>query len=416
MCPDCTFSEVIIMNEALRELFPSLNKFTAYLNTASIGLMPLSSVRSLSNIVSDILEFNGPVNSVDYMDDLVLNPVLNEISKLIHASKDEVTISVQTTDALKRVLYAIKPERNKDNIVSVDMEFPTISCLLKSYSRSHELKLRIAKNIDGRYPIEALEQKIDDRTFAVVVSSVQWVTGYMIDIKELSKIAHEHGALIIVDAVQHVGAVDLDVRKNEVDVLAAGGEKWLLNPSVGSGILYVSRELLEKLEPYLGLLNMRPPPGTWTPWWADPKKDPWGDLEPRKDARILDFGGGMPYLLAAALLGSLRLLNNVGMKNITRHNLRLKRILVDAILEEDLKIIGYSDDEKLWSPITTIQTGLSFEKEKVIWEKLSEKRISVSHRGLLGIHGIRVSPHLYNTREEIEVFLEEFLRALGRVT
>ncbi|MCD6157196.1 MAG: aminotransferase class V-fold PLP-dependent enzyme, partial [Euryarchaeota archaeon] len=172
------------MNEALRELFPSLNKFTAYLNTASIGLMPLSSVRSLSNIVSDILEFNGPVNSVDYMDDLVLNPVLNEISKLIHASKDEVTISVQTTDALKRVLYAIKPERNKDNIVSVDMEFPTISCLLKSYSRSHELKLRIAKNIDGRYPIEALEQKIDDRTFAVVVSSVQWVTGYMIDIKE----------------------------------------------------------------------------------------------------------------------------------------------------------------------------------------------------------------------------------------
>ena len=206
------------------------------------------------------------------------------------------------------------------------------------------------------------------------------------------------------------------MRALDIDVLAAGGEKWLLNPSLGSGLLYVSREVLEIMEPYLGLLNMKPPLGAWSPWWADPKKDPWENLEPRADARVLDFGGGPPYILAGALLGALKILNNIGMKEITEHNLRLKKIIVDTVLEAGLSLVGYSDNIKLWSPIVTIKTGLSFDEEKIIWRKLSESGISVSHRGSLGVYGIRVSPHLYNTKDDVEVFLEEFLTLIKKIT
>ena len=405
------------MNEkTIRALFPAIEKFNAYLNTASVGLMPLTSMRFAVKLLNDLLEFNGSVNSVDYMDDLVLKPTIKEMAKILHASEDEVTISIQTTDALKRALYAIKPPKGKDNIVSLDMEFPTVSCLVKSYARKNGLSVRVVKNVSGRYPVDVIEREINDGTFAVVLSSVQWITGYKVDLKELSRIAKEHDVLLIIDAVQHVGAVDLDVKKYEIDVLAAGGEKWLLNPSVGSGILYISSELLDKVEPYLGLLNMKPPPGTWTPWWSDPNKDPWEDLTPRDDARVLDFGGGPPYLLASTLLGALDLINNIGMRKIEGHNLELKRIIVDAVMEEGLEIIGHEEDKKSWSPITTVKTGLNFEREKKLWEELSKSDISVSHRGLLGVHGIRISPHLYNTRDDVEIFLSKFITSLKKLT
>jgi len=406
------FKVMLMMWSAIKEIFPGIRRFTAYLNTASSGLLPTTSFDEILRVTRMIEHFEAPINSVDFMDREILEPTLKEAAKIIGSHKDEVTISIQTTDGLKKVLYALKPKKDKKNIVSFDMEFPTISTLIKSYAKKHHLEIRVVKNVNGTYPIEYVEKYIDDSTFAVIGSSVQWITGFMIDLRELGKVVHDHEGFLIVDAVQHVGAVKIDVKRLGIDILSAGGEKWLLNPSIGSGILFVSKEIQEHLEPLLGLLNMTSPLGVWDPWWADFKKDPWDDLKPRADARLLDFGGGPPYLIAAALYGALKLMNNVGMDKITRNNISLKRFLVDRIYEVGLELIGHSEDEGLWSPIATIKTGLGFEEEGKLCESLKNEGIYVSHRGLLGIHGIRVSPHLYNDKEDVEIFMEEFFRLL----
>jgi selenocysteine lyase/cysteine desulfurase len=95
--------------------------------------------------------------------------------------------------------------------------------------------------------LEDVEKAVDDKTVAVAVSHVEYANGFRNDLKALSQIAHEHGAYLIVDAIQSAGAIPIDVKKDDVDFLATACYKWLLSPP-GAGYLYVKEELIEKFE------------------------------------------------------------------------------------------------------------------------------------------------------------------------
>ncbi|KUH34611.1 aminotransferase [Thermococcus celericrescens] len=390
-----------------KSLFPSLRRFKAYLNTASLGLMPSTAILEATKLLNDVIEFKGEVNSVDYMDEVVLKPLLDEAARLMKVNPENVGLSIQTTEGLRRILLAMKPKRGQ-NIVSLDTEFPTVPALLKSYSKRFGLELRVVENRNGVHSLEDIEKAIDDNTFAVVLSSVNWVTGQRLNLRELSRMAHEHGAWLIVDAVQHLGVLRLFPEKEGVDALSAGGEKWLLSPDTGAGLIYVSDELLDEMKPITGLLNNEPPTGEWGSWWGLPEKDPWGELKPAEGVKKLDFGGGAPYLIAAAFKASLKLINEIGIEEIERHNLRLAGRIRDEALNADLEVLAEG------SSIVTIKTGLSYEEEERLYQKLAAEGISVSHRGVLGHYGIRASPHLYNTLDDVEMFLEELFTVMGR--
>ncbi|WP_461863350.1 aminotransferase class V-fold PLP-dependent enzyme [Thermococcus sp.] len=389
-----------------KALFPALRKFEAYLNTASLGLMPSTVFQRVGRLLSDVLIFDGSVNSVDYMNPAFLEPVLKEAAELMKVRAKNVGLSIQTTDGLRRLLFSMEPRKGQ-NIVSLDTEFPTLPALLKSYASRFGLELRVVKNENGLHPLEDIGRAIDDNTLAVVLSSVNWVTGERVNLRELSKTAHEHGAWLIIDAVQHLGSLRLYPEREGVDALAAGGEKWLLSPDTGAGLIYASDEFLEKAKPITGLLNMEPPTGDWSSWWGLPEKDPWKDLELSKGARKLDFGGGPPYLIAAAFGASLELINEAGIEEIERHNLKLAERIRDDALSAGLGVFGGD------SAIVTVKTGLSYEGEEEVYRRLSERGIAVSHRGVLGHYGIRISPHLYNTMEDVELFLEELFTVMG---
>ncbi|WP_148882790.1 aminotransferase class V-fold PLP-dependent enzyme [Thermococcus aciditolerans] len=389
-----------------KSLFPSLRRFKAYLNTASLGLMPSTAILEATKLLNDVIEFKGEVNSVDYMDEVVLKPLLDEAARLMKVNPENVGLSIQTTEGLRRILLAMKPKRGQ-NIVSLDTEFPTVPALLKSYSKRFGLELRVVENRNGVHSLEDIEKAIDDNTFAVVLSSVNWVTGQRLNLRELSRMAHEHGAWLIVDAVQHLGVLRLFPEKEGVDALSAGSEKWLVSPDTGAGLIYVSDELLDEVKPITGLLNNEPPTGEWGSWWGLPEKDPWGELKPAEGVKKLDFGGGPPYLIAAAFKASLKLINEIGIEEIERHNLRLAGRIRDEALNAGLEVLAEG------SSIVTIKTGLSYEEEEKLYQKLAAEGISVSHRGVLGHYGIRASPHLYNTLDDVEMFLEALFGAMG---
>ncbi|NPA47626.1 MAG: aminotransferase class V-fold PLP-dependent enzyme [Thermococci archaeon] len=390
-----------------RSLFPALRRFKAYLNTASTGLMPSTAVLEVTKLLDEVAEFRGEVNSVDYMDEVFLNPALEEAARLMRVKRDNLGLSVQTTEGLRRVLFSLEPARGQ-NVVAIDLEFPTIPALLKSYARRFGLELRVVENRDGFYSLDDFERLIDDSTFAVVLSSVNWITGQRLDLVEISRMAHEHGAWLIVDGVQELGSLRIFPEKVGVDSLVAGGEKWLLSPNTGAGLIYASDGLLEEARPVSGLLNCEPPTKTWGDWWGLPDKDPWGELKPASGARKIDFGGGPPYIVAAALRASLRLLNEIGIDAVEHHNLRLAERIADEAEAEGMEVIARG------SQIVTIKTGLSYPEEDELYQRLAEAGVSVSHRGARGCYGIRVSPHLYNTEEDVDTFMAELLDALGR--
>ncbi|ASJ06549.1 aminotransferase class V-fold PLP-dependent enzyme [Thermococcus pacificus] len=389
-----------------RSLFPALRKFRTYLNTAGLGLMPASALQRTNELLTDVIGFEGEVNSVDYMNPTFLEPTLREAAKLMRVSVENVSLSIQTTEGLRRLLFSMEPRKGQ-NVVSLDTEFPTTPALLKSYSERFGLELRVVKNENGLHPLETIERAIDDNTLALVLSSVNWVTGERINLRELSKVAHEHGAWLIIDAVQHLGSLRLYPEREGVDALAAGGEKWLLSPDTGAGLIYASDEFLEEAKPITGLLSMEPPTGDWGSWWGLPDKDPWGELKISRGTRKLDFGGGPPYIIAAAFRASLELINEIGIEEIERHNLKLAERVMEEALSAGLGVFGGN------SAIVTVKTGMGYEAEEEVYRRLSERGIAVSHRGVLGHHGIRVSPHLYNTMEDVELFLEELFGTMG---
>ncbi len=121
-------------------------------------------------------------------------------------------------------------------------------------------------------------------------------------------------AWLIVDGVQELGSLRLFPERQGVDALVAGGEKWLLSPDTGAGLIYTSDEFLEEAKPITGLLNNEPPTGSWSAWWGLPEKNPWGELKPAKDGRKLDFRGGPPYMTMVAFRASLKLINEIGIE------------------------------------------------------------------------------------------------------
>lgn len=392
--------------EDVRKLFPALNKFRAYLDTASTGLIPSTIHRALVNALDALA--SDP--HAEELIDSYTSRARSELAGLIGASADEIAFTVRTTEGLKNTLRSLRVGSG-DTLVGVDMDFPTVTSLVDSFCRVRGCRVRIVGG-RGVYTTEELRKVLDGTVKAVVLSSVQWVSGWKVDLKELSEAVHEYGALLVVDGVQHVGALSLDVRSEGVDVLCVGGEKWMLNPYIGTGFMYVKRELLDVLDPYpYGIRNREVPEGGWGAYWADPDKDLWKLPPIARSAQKFEWGGGLS-LFAVALYEAARTINSFGIRNIESKVLELRKYLCDKLLSEGFSVYGYTDDRKHWSGITLIRTGLNPSREREVVKVLKDRGIAVSYRGALGISGIRASTHFYNSKEDVEVFVEELKKVL----
>jgi len=167
-------------------------------------------------------------------------------ARLIGAHPDEIALVRNTTEGINLVAegFAWQPG---DNVVLPDDEFPS-----NQYPWMHladrGVEARRVKVDSGRLDLDRLEAACDGRTRIVAASWVSFSSGWRNDLDRLAEIAHRHGALLFVDAIQGLGVFPLDVGNTPVDFLAADGHKWLLGPE-GAGLFYLRRERLQRLRP-----------------------------------------------------------------------------------------------------------------------------------------------------------------------
>ena len=165
-------------------------------------------------------------------------------ARMIGATIEEIALVPNTTAGISLVAEGID-WRSGDNVVTLADEFPSNAYpWLNLASRGVETRRVPTEN--GRLDLDKLAAAIDARTRIVSVSWVGYATGYRHDIERIVQLPHDRGALMMLDAIQGVGAFPLDVRKTPVDFLAADGHKWMLGPE-GAGIAYINREHLERL-------------------------------------------------------------------------------------------------------------------------------------------------------------------------
>jgi len=240
---------------------------------------------------------------------------------------------------------------------------------------------------DGVLPDEeAIMAALDGpRVRAVVLSWVSFATGYRIDVARIGRACRERGILFILDAIQGVGATPLDVRSAPVDVVACGGQKWLLSPW-GAGFVYVRRDLVPQLQPHD------------VSWLAVKDSDDFTrltnyNLTWRDDARRFEFIT-LPYQEFAAMNATLELINELGAANVAAYSQSLAdRIVHWACARGDVQLVTPSKRGQYASIVSVRPPNAAAASARL-------SAAGVVHSFREG--GIRLSPYFYNTIEEID--------------
>ena len=229
-----------------KQHFPGLADKT-FLDAACVGLAPVQARQAIERFLEQALMCPDRDASIHHIAlDAARATAVQEGMRLLEAGPDEIALVESTTHGLNVIAAAI-PFEPDDNVVICDLEFLQVAIpWLKLAQRGGISEVRVARNRDGAVPVEAFAEHVDGRTRAVVVSSVQWTNGYAVDLHGLAGLCHAHGALLVVDAIQQLGATRLSVAETPADVVIAGGHKWL-NAPFGCGLLYVRRSVLPGL-------------------------------------------------------------------------------------------------------------------------------------------------------------------------
>lgn len=353
-----------------------------YLNNASTGPLPERTVRTQAT-------FNAaramPFQVTEEMQFGTLARARELVARLIGATPDTIALAVNTSFGINLAAFAL-PLRTGDVILGPDLEFPAN---VYPWMALAEQRGVIYKQLPVRNALvdhEALVREIEGgQVKAVALSWVGFATGYRVDLEAVGRACRSNGVYLIVDAIQGVGACTLDVVRCHVDILACGGQKWLLGPW-GSGFVYVRDALVRELEPNV------------VSWMAVENSDDFSrlvsyDLTWRDNARRFEQIT-LPYQDFAGFVSSLELLHELGGGDIERHVRHLADMIVEwAAQRRDVALVTPA----AWQHRAGI-VAIRPRNPDDASARLRQARIIHSLREGM----IRLSPHCYNTADEIE--------------
>ena len=365
--------------------FPSAKNFV-YLNAANVALMYSGAEKCIQDWFEDVA-LNGSNNFDENAEQNVFEVLHLAAARLINTSPENISAGSSATELLSSLAWAVSPTKDQ-NVVSTRIVFPSTVYPWQRVANSTGCEIRLANEKNNFVNVDDIIDLIDQDTKVVCVSHVEFSNGQAFDLDLLSQAAHEHDALFVVDATQSAGVIPIDVKKTPIDVLVAGAYKWLCGP-FGAAFMYITSELLDKLEP--GLVGFRSHENMWD---LNASR-----LEYSKDAKKFEFST-MAFGCAIGLARSIDYLNTIGVKNIFDYNMQLCDILIEGLQSRNAVINSPLDKKNGSSIITAYFDGVDTE---TIIKSLKAAQIFVSNRAGL----LRFSPHLYNNDIDIETTLTE---------
>jgi selenocysteine lyase/cysteine desulfurase len=383
----------------VRTEFKIFKKFD-FLDWANMSPAPSIAIKKIKEYLDYLSNFTEENSYVEFDEwSQKVNLLRQEVAKLLNAEEKEIAITgSSTTQGIQIAFEAISPKKG-ENIITSDLEFPLAGTELQKW-KERGLSVKLLKHKNGNFDLNELDTLIDKKTKLVLLSSVTWVNGYRFDLEEVSKIVHEHDAYIVLDSVQHVGAMDLNVKTIKPDFIAAGGQKWLTAP-FGIGILYVNNKAVKELHPpFYGHKNIAEPEEGWYEYFRDMSKHPIVNYKYVESAQKFEYGGTMPFPGIIGLKESVALINQIGIKNIESKILKLKKMLMEELEHMKAKIL-VSEHEKNYSGITTFNIKDHFKDDLKIVDHLNKNKILIAGRCANGIGGIRASIHYPNNESDV---------------
>lgn len=361
-----------------RRLFPIFDQLV-YLNSCSQGALGRPVQQALEEFMASWHRQGNPWELwCERMEELRA-----EFAALINAEPDEVAVTFSASTAVGALASALDWSR-RPRVVTSDFDFPTMGHVwLAQRARGAEVAFVRARG--DRLPLEAFAAEVDERTQLVATSHVCYRNGFKTDLAALAALAHAHGAPLLVDAFQSLGAEPVDVKALGVDAMVTGTLKYLLG-TPGVALLYVRRELAERMRP------------TDTGWFgqADPFAYDVHRLDYAPGARRFQ-SGSPPVPAVYAALAALRLLRGVGLAAVRDHVGGLGAALIAGLRERELDVMTPDEPDRR-GPLVMVRCC---DVQRLL-ARLAERGVLCSTRD----GALRVSFHHYNSRADVLALLE----------
>ncbi|GAA4325981.1 aminotransferase class V-fold PLP-dependent enzyme [Pigmentiphaga soli] len=323
-------------------------------------------------------------------------------ARLIHAETEEVTFTKNISEGLNVFSSSLNWQAGDNVIICPELEHPNnVYHWLALARRGVDVRTVAAAN--GEIPVDDIIARIDSRTRAVSVSTVTFCPGFRTNLKLLGQACRASGALLVVDAAQSIGILDIDVHALNVDVLAASTQKGLL-ALYGMGFLYVRRDLAEAMTPaYLARFSVK----------LDSSDSHESDLG---DGAITFMPGAMRFDLGnynfpavVAVHNSLGLIEELGIQNIDRYVSQLTRTFATALREIGVAVFG-REEADLAHTVSVGSYGVDRPDVTRLFEALDANKV----RACMRRNMIRFTLHAYNNENDIDKVIEVASKTLRR--
>lgn len=386
----------------IRKDFPMLVNLPEliYFDNGATSLKPKCVIDAVNDFY---MHHTSNVHRGDYaiaaQNDALYDETRKQVAKLINSNPDEVVYTHNVSQSLNQIAYGMGHDFLKagDTVLISKVEHASNILPWFHLEQEHGIHVRyIPTDDEGNISIEEFEKCFDETVKAVSVAEVTNVLGSVQPVKQMCRIAHEHGAYMIVDGAQSVPHMAVDVRDLDIDFMGFSAHK-MCGPG-GVGILYGKKELLEKMTPMLygGDMNAR--------FYSN------GEVI-LKDVPI-KFEAGTPNIEGVIGTGeACRYLMQVGMDNIHQYEMELRAYFCEQLSKLD-NIVIYNKDN-LSGPIdfnvkdVFAQDAASYLASKNIAVRSGNHCAKLLHEVIGTDQTLRASLYFYNTKEEVDRFVKE---------
>jgi len=375
-----------------RDEFPILARRN-YLISASLG--PLSRrARAGAEEHLDLWERLGPEEL--WLDHGLprLEQCRSSFARLIGADTDEIAIVPSVSSGLSSLAGCID-WRPRPHVVLSAMDFPTNHYVWRAQEARGAVPLVVPSHDGIGLATKDYLDLVDERTAIVNVNRVLFESSFIVDLPPIIERAQEQGAWVVVDDFHGSGVVPIDVHALGIDFLLSGALKWLCGGQ-GMAFLYCRRELVGDLHP------------TVVGWFGT--RDPFGfdrsELLLRKDARRFETGTfALPQAWTAS--AGIELILEVSVEDIRARSMELTAVVVECSDDLGLDLLSPREPARRGGLIRVRVPGGPQGAERVL-HALFERNVVVDRRG----DALRISPHFFNTPDDIERCFNELSRAL----
>ncbi len=376
-----------------RELIPAAREWV-YLNHAGVCPLPLPSVEAMQRTAMAVARA-GEFAWEEHI--AMVEQVRGAGAALMGVPSTDIAFVANTTAGLGFVANGLAWSAG-DRVVVPDLEFPsTLYPWIALEDRGVIVDRVQPSGASGALPLEAFAEVIDGGPPPKVVAT-SWVhfgKGWRVDLAGLARICHDAGALLCVDAVQGLGAIPADFESWGVDFAMADGHKWMLGPE-GCALLYVRRSCLDLLRPL-------------QPGWNSVKhREDWDNLDLVFDDSARRLEGGTPNVTGIAALGaSIDLLLGAAVGSIWAHIDRVCQRACEGLIAAGATVLS---DRSPAARSGIVSFALDGQDPADLVLELRDEGFACSARS----GAIRMSPHGYNSEEDVDRLTESIARRCRR--